>query len=94
MFRDGIDIGDELPTKSAELKILHPDEEFTDTLWVEVTLTEGRYHEIKRMFESLSCRVEYLKRISMGSLVLDDSLHPGEFRPLTESEIASLKKKK
>ena len=86
-FKTGIDIGDEKPTKPAELRVLN-----TDSGIVEVVLTEGRYHEIKRMFEALGCHVEYLKRISMGSLVLDETLGLGEYRELTEEELKGLKK--
>lgn len=46
---------------------------------------------VKRMFESISTRVVYLKRISMGPLKLDDKLEPGQFRELTEEEITLLK---
>ena len=59
----------------------------------EIKITEGRYHEIKRMFEAVGCSVVYLKRYSMGSLVLDKSLAPGEYRQLTDEEISSLKSK-
>lgn len=84
-FKAGIDIGDEKPTKPAELRVLN-----TDSGIVEVVLTEGRYHEIKRMFEALGCHVEYLKRISMGRLVLDETLGLGEYRELTEEELKGL----
>ncbi len=56
-----------------------------------LTIQEGKFHQIKRMFEALGCRVTYLKRISMGSLILDESLRPGEYRRLTEEELAGLK---
>ena len=59
----------------------------------EIKITEGRYHEIKRMFEAVGCSVVYLKRYSMGSLVLDKSLAPGEYRELTDEEISCLKSK-
>ena len=88
LFEEGIDIGDEKLTKPARLTVLGPEKTLTR---VEVILTEGRYHEVKRMFEAVGCHVEYLKRISMGNLILDDSLKPGEARPLTEEEIACLK---
>ena len=58
---------------------------------VKVTVTEGRFHQIKRMAKAVGREVLYLKRISMGSLRLDDRLSPGEYRPLTEEEIAVLK---
>ena len=60
---------------------------------VRITLREGRYHEIKRMFQSLGCRVEYLKRVSMGPLVLDPELEKGEYRELYAEEIEALKKR-
>ncbi len=60
----------------------------TDTL---VTLREGRFHQVKRMFEAIGCHVEYLERLSMGALTLDPDLKKGEYRELTEEEIESLK---
>lgn len=57
-----------------------------------VTIREGKFHQVKRMFEALGCKVVFLKRISMGSLVLDESLKPGEYRPLTAEEIDRLQK--
>ena len=51
-----------------------------------VTLQEGKYHQIKRMLGSLGKPVIYLKRLSMGALVLDERLEAGEFRIITEAE--------
>ncbi len=56
-----------------------------------VTIHEGRFHQIKRMFEALGANVTYLKRLSMGSLHLDESLTPGSYRKLTDKEISNLK---
>jgi 16S rRNA pseudouridine516 synthase len=56
-----------------------------------LVITEGKYHEIKRMMLALGSKVTYLKRLRMKDLVLDESLKPGEYRYLTEEEIASLK---
>ena len=56
-----------------------------------VTIREGKFHQVKRMFEALGCRVTYLKRLSMGSLKLDERLKPGEYRPLTEEELLDLR---
>ena len=69
-FREGLDIGDEKKTLPAVLTILlsGPVSE------IEVTIHEGRFHQIKRMFEAVGCKVTYLKRLSMGSLVLDETL--------------------
>lgn len=56
-----------------------------------IKIQEGRFHQIKRMFETEELTVTYLKRISMGSLKLDESLKPGTYRPLTPEEIKALK---
>ena len=55
-----------------------------------ITLTEGKYHQIKRMLEALDNKITYLERISFGELALDGSLARGEWRYLTEEEIAQL----
>lgn len=87
MFFSGLDIGDEKKTAPAELKILISDEKSK----VEICITEGRYHQIKRMFEAVGMQVLYLKRLSMGALSLDPELKPGNYRKLTGLEIALLK---
>ena len=56
-----------------------------------VTLREGRYHQIKRMFGCCGAAVTGLHRLSMGALRLDDTLAPGECRPLSEEEISLLR---
>ena len=56
-----------------------------------MTITEGKFHQVKRMFEAVGKKVVYLKRISMGPLRLTDDLKPGEYRKLTEEEITALK---
>ena len=86
MFAQGLDIGDEKATLPAGLKILSTGE----TSRIEVTLREGRYHQVKRMFRAVGKEVIYLKRLSMGSLVLDEALAPGEFRRLTDEEVERL----
>lgn len=55
-----------------------------------LTLTEGKKHQVKRMLLSVGCRVRYLRRVSIGALPLSSSLSPGEYRPLTEEEVALL----
>ncbi len=86
-FAAGLDIGEKKPTAPARLHILYAGEESE----VEVTITEGKYHQIKRMFRAVGTKVLYLKRLTMGSLALDESLKPGECRELTEREVAQLK---
>ena len=53
---------------------------------MELTICEGKFHQVKRMFEAVGRTVVYLKRLSMGSLLLDQDLKPGEYRNLTEEE--------
>ena len=52
-----------------------------------LTIQEGKFHQVKRMFEALGCHVVFLKRLSMGSLKLDPELKPGEYRSLTKEEL-------
>jgi 16S rRNA pseudouridine516 synthase len=56
-----------------------------------ITIMEGRYHQIKRMFKACDMEVLYLKRLSMGPVSLDEDLPLGGYRKLTEEEIKSLK---
>ena len=86
LFLEGLDIGDEELTMPAKLEILKSGE----VSEIELTIQEGRFHQVKRMFEAIGTKVTYLKRISMGPLVLGD-LKPGEVRILTDSELESLR---
>lgn len=88
-FAEGLDIGDEKDTLSAKLEILKSGEKSEIT----VTITEGRYHQVKRMFEAVGKKVTYLKRIQMGRLKLEETLEPGTYRALTEEEIRLLKER-
>ena len=83
-FARGLDIGEKNPTAPAKLEVLSSEE-------VLVTITEGKFHQVKRMFEAVGMHVLYLKRISMGPLCLDESLQPGEWRMLKPEEIEELK---
>ncbi|GAB1807204.1 pseudouridine synthase [Priestia megaterium] len=87
-FRQGVTLDDGYVTKSAELKILTSGVESE----VELTIVEGKFHQVKRMFEARGKKVTYLKRLSMGALLLDESLDLGEYRELTEEELALLQK--
>lgn len=82
-FREGLDIGDEKKTLPAVLEILSSGSE---TSGIRITIHEGRFHQVKRMFEAVGCKVNYLKRLSMGAVSLDETLAPGEYRPLNEKE--------
>ncbi|XID93698.1 pseudouridine synthase [Paenibacillaceae bacterium WGS1546] len=59
--------------------------------WIELTIHEGKFHQVKRMFEAVGKKVLYLRRVSMGPLRLDPALAPGEWRELTEEEVESLR---
>lgn len=90
-FAAGVEIGEERPTAPAKLEILSVEAQAAVSE-VLVTITEGKFHQVKRMFEAVGSQVLYLKRISMGALSLDPTLAPGQYRRLTEQEIAALKK--
>ena len=72
--------------KPAELEILLS----AEISEIRLTIQEGKFHQVKRMFESVGKKVIYLKRLSMGSLVLDETLKLGEYRKLTQEEIEAL----
>ena len=86
LFAEGVDIGDEKPTLPAELTVLSSGE----ISEIELVIREGRFHQVKRMFQAAGGEVIYLKRLRMGSLVLDRELQPGEYRKLTEEEVRAL----
>lgn len=82
-FAQGIPMGEEGVTLPAELVALDLD-------LARVTLREGMYHQIKRMFASYGAKVLELRRVSMGGLVLDGTLGPGGCRELTPRELILL----
>ena len=89
LFRDGLVLTDGLECLPADLTILSVSEdEYTSE--AEITIREGKFHQVKRMFRSVGAEVLYLKRLSMGPLVLDPGLAPGESRRLTPDEMALL----
>lgn len=87
-FATGLDIGEESLTLPAKLKII----EAGEISQIEVTIVEGKFHQVKRMFHAVGTEVIYLKRLSMGTLRLDDTLETGQYRPLTTQELDMLKK--
>lgn len=86
-FENGVDIGEESLTMPAKLAILVSGE----ISEIELTIQEGKFHQVKRMFEAVDKEVIYLKRLSMGGLTLDPNLALGEYRELTAEEITCLK---
>lgn len=59
---------------------------------IRVVVQEGKFHQIKRMFHALGKEIIYLKRIRIGSIVLDPTLEEGTYRRLTAGEVAALEK--
>ncbi len=84
-LQEGVDIGDEKLTLPAKVELNK------DKTCAFLTITEGRFHQVKRMFKAVGREVIYLKRLSMGSLNLDEKLEPGQYRKLTEEELHLLK---
>ena len=90
MFAEGLVVDSSFTAMPAILNIISYDA-FTDTSHIRITIKEGKYHQIKRMFNAVDSEVIYLKRLSMGSIVLDKTLKTGEYRALTDAEISALK---
>lgn len=86
ILESGVDIGDEKLTLPAKVDF---DKENPGVALL--TITEGRFHQVKRMFKAVGLNVTYLKRMSMGGLKLDEKLEKGSYRELTENEVLLLK---
>lgn len=86
-FKEGIILNDNERCKSSTLEIIKSD----SISQCYVTISEGKYHQVKRMFESVNKKVIYLKRITFGNISLDSNLKLGEYRKLTEEEIEMMK---
>ena len=83
-FKNGITLDDGYKCKEGKLEILSATDEGSE---VKVTIQEGKYHQVKRMFEAVDKKVVYLKRIKFGGLLLDSDLEEGEYRELFDEEI-------
>ena len=88
VFAEGMDIGEKRRTLPGKLKILFSGE----ISEIELTIQEGKFHQVKRMMAAVGTPVIYLKRIAMGSLTLPDDLKKGDCRPLTEEEVRVLRR--
>lgn len=86
-FKEGITLDDGCKCLPADLEILRSG----DTSEISLIIYEGKFHQVKRMFETVEKRVEYLKRIAMGGLMLDEALKPGQFKEITEQELNQIK---
>lgn len=91
LFRNGVELDDGYLTLPADLEVLECFERPEGVCsHIRLTIREGKFHQVKRMFEAVGKRVLTLKRISMGSLKLDESLEEGQYRELTEEELKGL----
>lgn len=88
-FEKGVRLDDGYVTEPAKLRIEKSGDRRSDVL---LTITEGKFHQVKRMFEAVGKKVVYLKRLSIGSISLDEGLQEGKYRPLTDEEIEKLKR--
>ena len=86
-FEKGIILDENEKCKSATLEIIESD----NVSKCYVTISEGKFHQVKRMFESVNKKVIYLKRITFGNISLDENLKLGEYRKLSKEEIEKLK---
>lgn len=86
-FAKGVTLDDGYKTMPAKLEILSSGDESE----IKVTIMEGKFHQVKRMFAAFGLEVIYLKRLRMGTLLLDESLELGEYRELTDEELAGLR---
>lgn len=86
-FKAGVEIERGLKTKPAKLNILKAGA----ISEIELTITEGKFHQVKRMFKAVGKEVVYLKRLGMGELILDKQLPLGKYRELTKKELTYCK---
>lgn len=95
LLESGVDIGDKKLTMRASVNVVNQENNDNDLSANKknisyITITEGRFHQVKRMYKAVGATVIYLKRVSMGDLKLDEKLKPGEYRLLTDKEIQLL----
>ncbi|MBC1333798.1 rRNA pseudouridine synthase [Listeria booriae] len=87
IFQEGVTISDNYTCKSATLVILKAENGASE---IEITIQEGKFHQVKRMFEAVDKKVVYLKRLKMGPIMLDEALELGEYRALEYEELDEL----
>ena len=84
LFTEGLEIGERKKTLPAKLELMKSGH-------ARLTISEGKFHQVKRMFAVLGAKVTKLARVSFAGINLDPALKPGEYRKLTENEINQLK---
>ncbi|GGN91246.1 pseudouridine synthase [Saccharibacillus kuerlensis] len=91
-FKAGVELDDGYKTMPAELEIIRRyEQDGAPHSDIRLTIMEGKFHQVKRMFEAVGKKVVFLKRVSMGPLPLDPELSPGEYRELDEEELRLLR---
>ena len=88
-FKDGIIFLDGTTCKPAQLEILSSSPSFSQA---SITISEGKFHQVKKMFLSVGVKVTALKRVQFGDFILDPELAEGDFRPLNKEELQVIKK--
>lgn len=88
IFAEGMPLEKDFTTKPAKLNIISKD---ANTAKISLIIYEGKFHQVKRMFEYVNCKVTYLKRTSFAGLKLDENLKLGSVRKLTKEELDTLK---
>ncbi|MFC3345403.1 pseudouridine synthase [Paenibacillus abyssi] len=94
LFAAGVTLDDGYVTMPAALQVLKVEKAAAmeePESWIQLTIKEGKFHQVKRMFEAVGKKVTYLRRISMGPLKLDPSLPLGSYRELTDEEVELLR---
>lgn len=91
-FEQGVTLDDGYVTKPAKLEIINKEQRDQDIIsHIQLTITEGKFHQVKRMFLAVGKQVLSLNRLKMGPLTLDSQLAQGQYRELTEQEVTLLK---
>ncbi|MBJ6359870.1 pseudouridine synthase [Paenibacillus sp. GCM10012307] len=93
-FALGVELDDGYVTMPANLVIHEVKEDGGDeeaNSFISLTIQEGKFHQVKRMFEAVGKKVVKLRRVAMGPLQLDESLDLGQYRELTDEELAALR---
>lgn len=95
-FARGVELDDGYVTLPAKMEVLEHGryEDGSPKTVIALTISEGKYHQVKRMLESVGSKVTYLKRVSMGPLTLDEHLPLGDWRELTSDEVEALRSAK
>lgn len=88
LFKSGVTLTDETLCQPGELEVISVEDGLSK---IYLTITEGKFHQVKRMFDAVDMEVMYLKRIKIAGLALDETIELGDYRELTEEEMEKIK---